>query len=159
MDHFIIAKPCTAQRWATATKTGTNNTNHHQAIDALALLLDDRASPSNTAETITVAYENSIKANSSPTDLDKDVSAFYGRYLCDAIRAFDSACKCLIDLLVETSEQSDIKSADGSLTKHRNGSVYWRDLPGWTANFMDYGIREFLLETCSVPNTPQSSYM
>lgn len=35
-----------------------------------------------------------------------------------------------------------MKHIDGSSVKHRNGSVYWRDLPSWSYNFLEYGLRE-----------------
>jgi hypothetical protein len=142
MDHIIIAKPCTVQDWAKAMKVGTDNTNHHLAIDALALLLDDKVSASNAAAETTAAYENSIKAISSPTNFNNEVSSFYARYMCDAIRTFDGASKRLVDLLVAISERPDITSADGSSTSQLDGSVYWRDLPSWSYNFLEYGIRE-----------------
>jgi hypothetical protein len=142
MDHIIITKPCTVQDWASAMKAGTDSANHHIAIDALAALLDDKASSSDAAEKITVAYEDCIKALSNPDDSGNDISTFYALYLCDAIRTFGDASRRLIDLLVEISKRPDAKHIDGSSVKHRNGSVYWRDLPGWSYNFLEYGLRE-----------------
>lgn len=123
-------------------KAGTDNPKHHMSIYALALLLDDKASPSGAAEKIIIAYEDSIKALSNPDDSGNDISMFYALYLCDAMRTFGDASRRLVDLLVEISKRPDAKHVDGSSVKHRNGSVYWRDLPGWSYNFLEYGLRE-----------------
>ena len=141
MDHNIIAKPCTVQDWANAMKARADNTNHHLAIDALASLLDDKTSSSDAAGRITTAYEEPIKDLSNPDDFGNDVSIFYALYSCDAIRTFGDASGHLVDLLVEISKQPNIKHIDGSSVKQRNGSVYWRDLPSWSYNFLEYGLR------------------
>lgn len=142
MDHIIITKPCTVQDWATAMRARTDSANHHMAIDALAALLDDKASPFNAAEKITMAYGSSLKALNNPDDSGNDISKFYALYLCDAIRTFGDASGHMVDLLVEISKRPDAKHVKGASVKHRNGSVYWRDLPGWSYNFLEYGLRE-----------------
>lgn len=145
MDHIINTKPCTAQDWAITTKAETDNANHRIAIDALASLLDNKACPSNAVEEITMAYEESIKALSVPDDANNDVSEFYALYLCDAIRTFSGASRRLVDLLPGISRRPDMKHNDESSVKHRNGSVYWRDLPSWSYNFLEHGLRQYFL--------------
>ena len=148
MDHIIITKPCTVQDWANAMKARTESANHHIAIDALASVLDDKASPFNAAEKITMAYGSSLKALNNPDDSGNDISKFYALYLCDAIRTFGDASGHMVDLLVEISKRPDAKHIDGSSVKHSNGSVYWRDLPSWSYNFLEYGLRESPSEPC-----------
>lgn len=145
MDHIIITKPCTAQDWAITMKAETDIANHHIAIDALASLLDNKAYPSNAAEKITMAYEESIKAPSNPDHSNNDVSEFYALYLCDAIRTFSGASRRLVDLLLDISRRPVMKRIDGSSVKHRNGSVYWRDMPSWSYNFLEHGLRQYFL--------------
>jgi hypothetical protein len=141
MDHTIVTKPCTAQDWASAMESGTDNARHHLAIDALALLLDNKASSSDTAGKSTTTYESSIKAFNNPDEVKREVSEFYALYLCDAIRSLGGASKRLIDLLLESSKRPDLETVDGTSERHRNGSVNWRDSPRWSYNFLEYGLR------------------
>ena len=121
----------------------TSDSDHHRAIDALAMLLDYKAAPAETAKRITMAYEDSIRAVGRPTSTcepDK-VAAFWALWMCEAIRRFDAALRRLVDLLVEISRCPDVRVGNGPMEKHTNGSVYWRDLPGWSFAFAEHGLR------------------
>ena len=124
--------------------TETHDPDHHRAIDALALLLDGEASPADTAKRITTTYEASLKAANGPTRIDESnqVQIFWALWMCEAIRRFDGASRRLADLLVEISRCPDVETDDGLPKKHADGSVYWRDLPGWSFEFTVHGLRE-----------------
>jgi hypothetical protein len=125
-------------------RTETSDPDHHRAIDALALLIDGKASPADTAKQITTTYEGSLKAADGPTRTDESnkVHAFWALWMCEAIRRFDGASRSLADLLVEISRSPDVEADDGLPKKHTDGSVYWRDLPGWSFEFTEHGLRE-----------------
>lgn len=120
----------------------TSDSEHHQAIDALALLLENQESPADTAKAFTMVYENSIKTADRPTNVDSrnKVHTFWALWMCDAIRTFEGASKRLVDLLVEVSRQPDIIGIDRSPKKHIDGSIYWRDLPSWSFDFAEHGL-------------------
>jgi hypothetical protein len=127
-------------------RTETHDSDHHRAIDALALLVDGKASPADTARQITTAYEDSLKAADGPTRTDESnkVHTFWALWMCEAIRRFDGATRRLADLLVEISRSPDVETDDGLPKNHMDGSVYWRDLPGWSFEFTEHGLRESL---------------
>jgi hypothetical protein len=122
----------------------TSDPDHHRAIDALALLLDGKAAPADTAKRITTTYEDSLKVVTGPTRLDESnkVHTFWALWLCEAIRRFGGATRRLADLLVEISRCPDVETDDGLPKKHSDGSVYWRDLPSWPFDFGQHGLRK-----------------
>ena len=144
MDDMRVANPCTVGDWKTAMRRETSDLDHHRAIDAIALLLDDKASPADTAKRITTTYEASLKAARGPTRTDESnkVQTFWALWMCEAIRRFDGASRRLADLLVEISSYPGVETNDGLPKKHTDGSVYWRDLPGWLFEFTVHGLRE-----------------
>jgi hypothetical protein len=144
MDDTRVASPCTVDGWKTAMQRETSDPDHHQAIDALALLLDGKAAPAETAKRITATYEDSLKAVTGPTCLDESnkVHTFWALWLCEAIRRFAGASRLLADLLVEISGCPDVETDDELPKKHSDGSVYWRDLPSWPFDFGQHGLRK-----------------
>lgn len=138
----------TVQDWAKTMHTETQDSDHGQAIDALASMLKDEASPADTAKTITAAYERFLKGKPTATTTEADggpnkVVHFWVFNMCDAIRNLGnpSSTERLVELLCSISKQPDVHSSDESVVKHKESSgqesVYWRDLPGWISNFMD----------------------
>lgn len=148
MDNTRIASPCTVQDWKKAMHAETSDHDHHQAISALALLLDGEASPADTAKRITTAYENSPKATAGPTQIGdcNKFHIFWALWMCEAIRRFGGATRLLADLLVEISRCPDVDTDDGPSKGHINRWVYWRGLPSWSFEFTEHGLRESLVE-------------
>lgn len=132
------------QDWTTAKRATTDDPDHRRAFDGLALLLSNQASPAMAATTITEAYESFIKDTPITHDNDK-ISVFWALFLCDAIRTFGSAHQRLVELLREVSKQPDVTMTDGSLAKHSNGAVYWRDLPGWPLQLCEVASSPYLI--------------
>lgn len=129
----------------------TDDDDHLQANEALALLLKGDASPAATAKIITEIYKPSLQAGQGiPTHhlwYKNKVYEFFGDFLSIVIREFGSTevQARLIDLLVEISRQPDLTYADGSLISESCGEkveMFWKDLPGWSFCFTEDGLRE-----------------
>jgi hypothetical protein len=81
----------------------TQDPDHLQAADALALLLSGEADANDIAKSITMIYDVSLKRNSGSTYNDEHnrVRFFWMNHMCGAIRTFGDAViqERLIDLL------------------------------------------------------------
>lgn len=120
----------------------TNDPDHHEAADALAALLSGVASAEDTAKSITMMYEVSLKKSNESTWEDERNKPFYfwGLHMWRAIRAFgddEVQARRLLDLLEEMSRQPDVINSDGSVKLHAELQIYWRDLPGWSFHLME----------------------
>jgi hypothetical protein len=130
------------QDWKkTVLEHTADDPDHAQAVDALALLLKGEADADDTAKSVTMIYEVSLKRNNGSTyaDCHNKVYEFWMSHICQAILKFDSTVvyQRLIDLLKEISRQPDVKTPDGSVKMHRGCEAYWRDVPGWEHGFAE----------------------
>jgi hypothetical protein len=127
----------TVRDWLEAQHAVTTDRDHIQAIDAVALLLEHRVSPADTAKAVTEALQTQLSNRSEPTSSEHDdynvVDDFWDLTMCSAIRIFGDAGdrELLIDLLAEIALRPDVIATNGAVMKHRNGKVYWKDLPRW----------------------------
>lgn len=139
------------QDWSETWRETTGYPNEIQAIEALALLLDGKVSAPETAKTITMTYERSIRAGmvqcpEETVSITDSVTDFWEREMCDAIRTFGNVDthERLMDLLVEISRQPDILDPRGRQVmhagKHGRDSVYWSGVPGWESALVALGL-------------------
>lgn len=124
MDLVRMARPCTVDDWTKAMYAETSDTENHQVIDTLSLLLDGKASSIDTARNIVKIYEDSLK------DVPNKVHVFWALWLSDAIRRFDNATKPLVSLMVEISRQPEAINIGGFSREYINNVSYWRHSPG-----------------------------
>jgi hypothetical protein len=129
------------QDWKKAVHAQTEDPDHVQAAEALALLLNGEAAACDTAKGITMIYEADLERNNGSTYADghNKVYGFWTNHMCNAILKFDSIVvqQRVVELLIEISKQPDVKTPDGSVKMHDGHEVYWRDVPGWEYNFAD----------------------
>lgn len=136
------------QDWKTARCAKTEDTDHIQAIEALASLIEGDISPADAAQSITSAYAASLKATKRVSGpyrwYDTKLSTFWASYMSNAIGCFgsDEAHARLTSLLVEISELPDLKDDDGVVVKIDHHQTFWSDLPGWGFRFANTGLCE-----------------
>ena len=122
---------------------------HIGAIQALVLLLEDRATPFETARSITAWYEPSVKA--LPAELDpmnlhnNNVWDFWMSYLNPVIRSLSDveAQERFINLLVEITKCPDVlDDSSHHITGYARAGdgVFWSNLPGWCHTFVMEGL-------------------
>lgn len=134
--------------WKTAKCADIEDTDHIQAIETLASLLEGDLSPADAAKAITTTYEPSLKAiggsSTEPLWYNNKVSEFWGIYMSNAVRCFGNieAQEQLMNLLTEISQQPDLEDDDGVVVTSIDHHVYWNDLPGWDRHFTDDGLRK-----------------
>ncbi|WPH04781.1 Hypothetical protein R9X50_00767600 [Acrodontium crateriforme] len=129
-------------RLETEKCASTEDADHRQAIDALAALLENEASPVETAKAIASAYDDYLLAMPDPKNNNK-VYIFWVLYMCHAIRNFGDAAVqgCLINLHKAMSELPDVNNLDGSIRRGPGGAIYWRELAYWPFAFVDHGLQ------------------
>jgi hypothetical protein len=132
------------QEFTRGFRDDTQDADHLQAGDALALLLSGEADADDTAKSITMIYDVSLKRNNGFTHNDEynKVRYFWMRHMCGAIYTFgdDAIQERLIDLLTEISKQPEVKCPDGSTKMHCGVQIYWRDLPGRSFELQAIGL-------------------
>lgn len=152
----IDAPHLTVQEWRSEQRAATADKDHYQAMEALTSLLEGEISADEAAETITDIYSAELRKESRMTDENDclKICHFWDFYLLDAIEIFGTAeaQERMASLLVEMSRQPDVRTPDGSVKKHDNGEVWWRDLPKWSYHLLEHGLGESLsirrVDTC-----------
>lgn len=143
------------QDWKTTKYAKTDDTDHIRAIEALASLLEGNISPTSAAQSITTAYEASLKETKGCSDrnlwCENKVSVFWESYMSDAISCFGSTQEQarLASLLLEISKLPDLKDHDGNVVKSIYNQTFWSDLPGWGWHFPSAGLCKSHLKTLS----------
>ena len=135
------------QDWKTAECAKVDDdddSDHIEAIEALASLLEGDITSTDAAKTITKTYEASLMSTEGrwkqPHWHISKVHDFWSRYMFDAIRSFGSAeeHERLFQLLIEISRQPDLEDYGGMVVSIHD-KVFWSDLPGWEC-FPDEGL-------------------
>lgn len=161
MDLVRVAEPCTVQSWAKAMSAETSDSDHHRAINALVLLLGDMVSSIDTARSITKAYEGSRKEDQRPRNASSSdkVHVFWALWLSDAIRRFGGATDALASLLADMSRQPNDIITRGLSKEHPHRAWTWRDLPGWSFQFAEHGLRKSNVQDDSFTAQPFDSIL
>lgn len=133
----------TVQDWTKVRRERVAASDHLDAIDALAMLLNGSESPSAAAAIITKAYSSYVEQPVKNSDNDR-VLPFW-TMLCDAARMFGSAQSRLIELLHEISLQPDMSATNRPLATYPGGLIYWLDLAGFPFALCDDALCSFLL--------------
>ena len=125
------------QDWKTTECAQIDDSDHVEAIETLASLLEGDITPTDAAKMITKTYEASLKAiegfwKDEHYHITK-VHDFWSRYMTGTIRSFGSAeeRERLFELLIEISRQPDLEDHDGMVMKSIDQKIFWSDLPGW----------------------------
>lgn len=136
------------QEWL-AYRLKEDDPTHIGAVQALALLLEDRATPFETARSITTWYEPSVKALPAERDpielFSNDVCDFWLCYLSLAIRSLSDvgAQERFINLLIEITKCPDVLDDSGHpITGYApaGDGIFWSGLPGWCRTFVMEGL-------------------
>jgi hypothetical protein len=136
------------QDWKTAKSAIAYDTDHAEAVKALASLLEGHITPTDAAEPITRAYAASVKAiqgppKQAPWGINK-LAEFWRVFMSDAIRSFGSPeqHERLFELLMEISRLPDLEDDDGMVVVTSDRKTYWVDLPDFDGCFAHAGLRK-----------------
>lgn len=140
------ATSTSVQDWLDEQRRQEGDPKHIQAVEALALLLENKASPPETARSITTTYEPTVRAMvaraSGSDSYHNKLYSFWALYFCGTVQTFGNidTHERLIDLLVEISRQPDLLDEDGEPVTGYRDSVYWSDVPDWNRAFVEDGL-------------------
>ena len=139
------------QDWKTAKSAIAYDTDHAEAVTALASLLEGHITPTDAAESITRAYTASVKViqgppKEAPWDINK-LAEFWRVFVANAIRSFGTAeqHERLFELLMEISRQPDLEDDDGMVVVTSDRKTYWVDLPDFDGCFAHAGLRKLTI--------------
>ncbi|KAI0183159.1 hypothetical protein EV127DRAFT_353264 [Xylaria flabelliformis] len=127
------------QSWA--SKSRTYNEHHsveaQHIIDIFEKLFLNRTSPADAAYSINKELYPLMQAN--PSDLR--ITSVWG-IVCHAVRSLgsDRSISLLVVQMLDAMRKIEIKGEDGNNIRKDWGGYFWKDLPGFSLTFREYGI-------------------
>ncbi|KAI1746441.1 hypothetical protein F4782DRAFT_524460, partial [Xylaria castorea] len=127
------------QSWASKSRARDDHQSveAQHIIDIFEKLFLNKTSPANAASSINDELYPLMKA--SPADLR--ITSVWG-IVCHAARELgsDQSISLLVVQMLDAVRKIEVKGDNGNSIKKDWGGYFWKDLPGFTLTFREYGI-------------------